>query len=308
MRLAVFITLSLLFSAASQAKSKSLTLTEKRIHLSRALKTANSMIEKALANPKYAGVARPSSQSRGPKDIRKVLEYFQIDMSLDIASTPLKYDSSGYWSIVCAKSETLGGVVRGTTQIYMCNPVFDRDDAGIAEVLIHEYTHSLGYNRDKQDECSATEVAFHAALASGLTPHGDDYSNGTKDCTKMIKATAQLAIALRDPSDLPTTIKAGAKVVFTENLGAQVTKDLLETGMYWRTGPNGQDIEIDADSKTKRAPREPLIVKSNDSLADRIDIRLTDADGFNYRFIAMGNSQISLPLSALKKHGISFVE
>lgn len=290
----------------SATRTKTITIAEKQIRLTSALKLAVEMAEKSLANRKYAGKIRPSTQKSGPRDIRNVLDGFIIDMSGNLAQSRLIYDGSGYSQLACKKKGTLAGVVNGGPQIYMCDFVFTRDDAGIAEVILHEYTHVIGYNRNNYDECSATEVAFHAVIASGGTPWGDGYTHSYKECLKMSNAAGKLAAELRDPSDQATSIKAGTRIVFSETLGAQIFADLKSVSMYMRPGPIDQEIEIDDDSTSSRVPRDPLVVKINKSKNDSVEFRLVDADGFEFNFIAMGISQIALPLSALKKYGISF--
>ena len=196
-------------------------------------------------------------------------------------------------------------VARGDTSIYICDTAFIHGDEAIAEALIHEFTHSIGYNSGPLSECAATEVEFSAFIASGRAPYGNDYSRDHQECTPMTEAMSDLAAEIWPLSDQATSIKPGAKVSFSPSIRIELQKQMPVDGTYLLlSGPSDQMFELDAPLGKNIVPQEPLQVKANKSKGNNLDLILLDANGIQFQLSAMGASQISLPISAWSKFGI----
>ena len=270
-----------------------------------ALLIAHEYARTALMNPRYTRVIRPSSVPEGPADIRLVLQRFLNETSDDPKQSRIVFDGSARSSAACIKNPW-GSVIIGDSKIYICPKGLTIPDRILAEVIIHEFVHSIGYQTLPQGECQATEVSMSAIIASGHNPYGNVYTV-SESCKNMTDAQRSLARELWSKGEHPNDIKPGFKITFMSDVLSRIQSDVQNKHDFIMRNASGNILNFSEVGRKGSIPKEPFTVKEN--LSDsQIVLILQDANSNMYRFVIATGSQVPLPISFLKTFGIGILQ
>lgn len=265
-----------------------------------ALIIAQEYARMALLNPLYIRIPRSSIVPGGPADIRQVLQRFLLEVPHDSFHSKIIFDESPKSKAVCIKNPW-GAVIIGDSKMYLCPKGLNLPDRALAEVILHEFVHSIGYQAGPESECQASEVSMSAVIASGRTPYGDGYTS-SETCKNMTNAQRALAAELWPREEHPSFIKPGFKITFMPDIMNRIQAS-MKNSFVMKHGA-GNILEIYAIENKGAIPRGPFVVKENLTNSQLVLI-VQDADFNLYRLVVATKSQIPSPVSSLKGFGMS---